>query len=542
MPIRPYKLSAELIALIHKLGVTEADIRPLLDQAEKGTKEGSELTTKLYMLVNLPDFAKLVVAKGYDSIYTIEDGHGCVGVFNPGDIKAIDNLKPTNNTNINKKLILKEDQVSPAEKEKKEFDYGTDAVVNDDIFDTKQTGMSFYDQAIPGNKEYQYMLDSKNLKGVLVDMTPQEYFERCAWDIFRKGNTDDLKQQRGADKDYINHLSTVITQKKEKFPLTVLDYSDNSQEGLHRMYVAGELFGWNHKFPVLVIDWADKKKHEDQVNNKRKTNIQYNIEDALNATLRWDYPSIDQFKEALQDNINQAFLGYQSGNQPFTLSLEGDKIKVTVEDVTVEEESSKLKLRNRSTNEGLVTRGLMDKNRVTELNNIVKDKFGSQFFTTDTPQDGPCYLLPDGKFFYYGNADTYQGYLVHNMETEYLVDTYKINNDEAKVLNASGQLWPNIQAEYTFMLNDGYYRSEECVIRLLTVKPTNAQFNQLKEWIEHLQTEPSFEGQLQVTTWSYWRAASGSGYQIYDMKDENVDAEYIMNKIKWFYSSGKLLA
>ena len=123
------------------------------------------------------------------------------------------------------------------------FDYGTDAVVNDDIFDTKQTGMSFYDQAIPGNKDYQYMIDEKNLKGTIVQMTPEEYYERCVRDIFKRGTVDSIKQSRDFDTDYINHLKSVITDKKEKFPITMLDYTEPSQEGLHRMYVAGELFG-----------------------------------------------------------------------------------------------------------------------------------------------------------------------------------------------------------------------------------------------------------------------------------------------------------
>ena len=26
------------------------------------------------------------------------------------------------------------------------------------------------------------------------------------------------------------------------------------------MYLIGELFGWNKKYPVLIIDWANKEK------------------------------------------------------------------------------------------------------------------------------------------------------------------------------------------------------------------------------------------------------------------------------------------
>lgn len=40
---------------------------------------------------------------------------------------------------------------------------------------------------------------------------------------------------------------------KRKFPLPYLNLADNAQEGRHRMAVAAELFGWNEKFPVLVV-------------------------------------------------------------------------------------------------------------------------------------------------------------------------------------------------------------------------------------------------------------------------------------------------
>ena len=124
-----------------------------------------------------------------------------------------------------------------------DFDYGTSEVKNDDIFDVTQTGMSFYDQAIPGNRDYQYMIDEKNLKGTIVQMTPQEFYECCAKDIFKRGTVDSIKQSRSYDTYYINKLKSVIIDKKKKFPLTFLDYSENEEEGLHRMYVAGELFG-----------------------------------------------------------------------------------------------------------------------------------------------------------------------------------------------------------------------------------------------------------------------------------------------------------
>ena len=49
-------------------------------------------------------------------------------------------------------------------------------------------------------------------------------------------------------------LTTIhINKYKRKFPLPYLNIATKQQEGRHRMYVAGELFGWDTRFPVLVV-------------------------------------------------------------------------------------------------------------------------------------------------------------------------------------------------------------------------------------------------------------------------------------------------
>jgi hypothetical protein len=94
------------------------------------------------------------------------------------------------------------------------------------------------------------MIDKKNREGKIVQMSPNEYYKNVADRIFHT-TVDDLKQQRTAIPGHIDKLKKVITDKKEQFPMCFIDYPDQEQEGLHRMYVAGELFGWDHKFPVL---------------------------------------------------------------------------------------------------------------------------------------------------------------------------------------------------------------------------------------------------------------------------------------------------
>ena len=96
----PNKLSRESLALCRRLGIDDDDFKRLLKQTS-ASDEADEYKLKLHTITRLTDFAELVKAKGYDSIITIEDGHHCVGVFNPEDIKRVDNLKPTSSKNIN---------------------------------------------------------------------------------------------------------------------------------------------------------------------------------------------------------------------------------------------------------------------------------------------------------------------------------------------------------------------------------------------------------------------------------------------------------
>ena len=56
------------------------------------------------------------------------------------------------------------------------FDYGTEDISSNDLFDTHKTGMSFYDDLL-NNPEY--MRKNKNLTSKIVYMTPREYFEEC---------------------------------------------------------------------------------------------------------------------------------------------------------------------------------------------------------------------------------------------------------------------------------------------------------------------------------------------------------------------------
>lgn len=105
LPIKPYKLSVASKKFIHKLGISEDDFLGLVKLENEQAPNERDLggfKKKLHVITRMPEFAKIVASKGYDSLITKEAGHVCVGVFNANDIKAIDNKKPTKNNDINK--------------------------------------------------------------------------------------------------------------------------------------------------------------------------------------------------------------------------------------------------------------------------------------------------------------------------------------------------------------------------------------------------------------------------------------------------------
>lgn len=117
-------------------------------------------------------------------------------------------------------------------------------------FSDKTTNMSYYDDFLDP-KELKYMQKEKNRDGKIVQMTPKEYYEACAKDIF--GCTvDHLLNSRKIHEDTIAKYRSDM-KNGDVFPLCFLNYATQQQEGLHRMLAAGEEFGWDIEYPVLVV-------------------------------------------------------------------------------------------------------------------------------------------------------------------------------------------------------------------------------------------------------------------------------------------------
>ena len=190
--------------------------------------------------------------------------------------------------------------------EGKYTDYGTGKVTSDNIFDSK-THVPFYDQLFT-NPEY--MAEEENLKGHIEMMSPKEYFEECATKIFRNSSVESLKRSRAADPRVLEEIREIIVKYKRQVFLPYINYAEQNQEGLHRMLVAAELFGWDHKFPVLVIEWADEERARRIAQQKEENRIRRYIRDAIIDTVRYTFADMDEFEEQLRAELDRNFENY----------------------------------------------------------------------------------------------------------------------------------------------------------------------------------------------------------------------------------------
>lgn len=189
------------------------------------------------------------------------------------------------------------------------WDYGTSPISGNNIIDTTKTGISFYDDFL-NPSDAKYMREEKNLKGEIVKMSPQEYYEECAKYMWpgRNVTVDKLKYERGVlGAKTIEKLKNVLLKYKLKLCMPMINYVDPGQEGLHRMYVIGELYGWDFKVPVLKITYADEDRAKREAEEKRKQEIDWKVEAAIQAALRYKYRNIEEFESQLQWTLSDKF-------------------------------------------------------------------------------------------------------------------------------------------------------------------------------------------------------------------------------------------
>ena len=185
------------------------------------------------------------------------------------------------------------------DKEQTIYDYGTAPIDGENIIDVTKTGMSYYNDFL-NPSELKYLQTHKNLTGEIIKMTPREYFERCARDIFNN-SVSSLIAQREADKRTNNLLDRVLNEYKLKLCLPMINYADKGQEGLHRMLAIARNYGWDKSVPVLVVDYFDKeraKQEQDKAFVLRLTNKLY---DAVRNAIQYHYNNIEEFKQELEE-------------------------------------------------------------------------------------------------------------------------------------------------------------------------------------------------------------------------------------------------
>ena len=184
------------------------------------------------------------------------------------------------------------------DKDQKFYDYHTGDIDGTDIFDTNKASNSDAQQILNGST---YWKEDRNTYSEIIYMTPYEYFKHCAEDCFNE-SAEQLIASRRRDKNTLEHLTQVITVYKKKFPLPYIDYATHStpsQEGLHRMMVAGDLFGWDMKFPVQIIKWVDEDRAKQEKEYKHKREIERYLQKAVKKALRYKYYNIDELKDQL---------------------------------------------------------------------------------------------------------------------------------------------------------------------------------------------------------------------------------------------------
>ena len=218
------------------------------------------------------------------------------------------------------------------------YDYKTAPVQGDQVVDLHRTGMSYYNDFLSKDQEtLDYLRDEKNLTGTVIMMSPEEYFEECSKYGFIDSHpsVESLKQSRRRDTKILSHLKDVLTVYKRRFPMPMLNKADPGQEGLHRMMVIGDMFGWDHKVPVLVIDWADKQRAYEAEKRRRVERIEYNIKKAVKDALMYKFSNIEELREQIQWELDKQFDYNDDGiDVPVSFELTTDEqsktFKVTI--------------------------------------------------------------------------------------------------------------------------------------------------------------------------------------------------------------------
>lgn len=228
------------------------------------------------------------------------------------------------------------------------YDYKTLPVSGDQVVDSTKTGMTFYDQFLT-TKEQDYLNNVKNLQGEIVQMSPEEYYDACAKYGFPNSpvSVENLKRTRRAQTKILDHLKDVLLVYKKRFPMPILNIAQKGQEGLHRMMVIADLFGWDHKVPVLIVTHFDEDRAKREEQERYKYDIDRNIERAIELACRYTYYSLEELEQQLTHEVATRFefrddievparIQINETSEGYTFTFSGFEYCINKEDVHME--------------------------------------------------------------------------------------------------------------------------------------------------------------------------------------------------------------
>lgn len=191
----------------------------------------------------------------------------------------------------------------------------------------RTTGTSYGDDFL-NPEDLKYMQEAKNRTGHIVMMSPNDYFEACSvYGFNHYVPVEKLKEQRSQDYR-LNNKYKKMMQSGVKFDMCYINYADHTQEGLHRMLVAGELYGWDTKFPVLIIEVYDKQREEEWKKIRAFNDFTIYKFDDICKDAAYELANTptppDNFTELLRDRIIELAKDYHDQSYDIDVEIESD--------------------------------------------------------------------------------------------------------------------------------------------------------------------------------------------------------------------------
>lgn len=213
-------------------------------------------------------------------------------------------------------------------------DYGTGNIENNEYFDvTKSEASKYTDYLQEPEKTNKYFKTTSSIEM----LSPKEYLEECA-KIFDSTFENQYKQVKN-DIDDMKHLRDVVLKYKKKFPITVLNYAENTQEGRHRMATLGELFGWDKKYPVLIIRETPEGKEY-----KKQQAIFRGLNRLTNRALEFTFDSYEDAIEEIKYHLDKELKDYYDYEDLDIILTKKPSIIIQVDNVSYEIEDHEINI------------------------------------------------------------------------------------------------------------------------------------------------------------------------------------------------------